>query len=239
MLSNYAQGGAQSLANQGSAAQQFMLGDVLRADSNPYMAAYAQGAINPVFEQLTRTALPAVDSGAIAAGGYGGSRQGIAQGLAMSDATRQAFDTTAKLYSGMYDTNLGAMQKAIAMNPQVMQAGMLPGQLLAGVGADQRALEQAKLDDAVARWEWEQSLPATRLAQYMSMVQGNYGGQSSSTTSGQTPQASTAQKIVGAGLTGLSVYGAATGSMGAALGISAAAAPWLAGAVALGSLFLS
>jgi hypothetical protein len=242
-ITQYAQGGARDLTNQGLQSQSFLLGDVLRADSNPYMADYASGAIAPVWDALTRVGLPGVQGGAVASGQYGGSRQGLAEGLALSDATRQSFDTTARMYNDMYNTNLGAMQRAVALNPSMVQSGALPDQLLAGVGTERRAMDQAMIDDAVAKWEWEQALPSTKLAQYMSTIQGSYGGQSSAKTSGDVGGASTGGKIAGAAMTGLGTYGllsSATASGGALAGIvGTAAVPWLAGAVALASMFAS
>lgn len=232
----YAQGGARDLINQGLSGQSFLLGDVLRADSNPYMADYAKGAISPVWDALTRIGMPTVDSGAVASGQYGGSRQGVAQGLALSDATRQSFDTTSKMYSDMYGQNLDAMQRAVLGNEAVVKGGTLPDQLLATVGGDRRAMEQALIDDAMARWEWEQSLPSAKLAQYQGAVQGTYGGAGTSTSTGEAPgvpQPSTGQKALSAGLAGLGTYGALAGA-----GLTAVA-PWAAGAIALGSLLLS
>ena len=232
----YATGGARDLINQGLGSQSFLLGDVLKADSNPYMADYAQGAINPVWDALTRTGLPAINSGAVASGQYGGSRQGIAQGLALSDATRQSFDTTSKMYSDMYGQNLDALQKAVMMNEAIAKGGTLPDQLLATVGSDRRTMQQALLDDALARWEWEQSLPAAKLSQYAGAIQGSYGGQGTSTSTGEVPgaaQASTGQNILGAGMAGLGTYSLMSG-----VASLAPIAPWAAGAVALASLFM-
>jgi hypothetical protein len=104
-------------------------------------------------------------------------------------------------------------------------------------------MQQALLDDALARWEWEQSLPAAKLSQYAGAIQGSYGGQGTSTSTGEVPgtaQASTGNRILGAGMAGLGTYSMLSGSAGTALlGTSAAmVAPWAAGAVALASLFM-
>jgi hypothetical protein len=243
-MAAYATGGARDLANQGLNSQSFLLGDVLKADSNPYMADYAQGAIRPVWEALMREAIPGVNSGAVASGQYGGSRQGIAQGMAIGDATQKSLDTTSKMYSDMYGRNLDALQKAVMTNEAVVKGGTMPDQLLATVGADRRAMQQALIDDALARWEWEQALPAAKLSQYAGAIQGSYGGQGTSTSTGTAPgaaQPSTAQSLLGAGMAGLGTYSMLSGAAGSALFGSAATAsmiaPWAAGAVALASLF--
>lgn len=51
-------------------------------------AQFAQNTQN-VTDNLQRSILPGIRSGAIASGQFGGSRQGIAEGLAISDATKQ------------------------------------------------------------------------------------------------------------------------------------------------------
>ena len=82
-------------------------------------------------------------------------------------------------------------------------------------------------------------------AMMMGAIQGSYGGQGTSTSTGEVPgaaQASTGQNILGAGLAGLGTYSMLSGSAGTALfGTAAAAsmvAPWAAGAVALASLLM-
>jgi len=114
-------------------------------------------------------------------------------------------------------------------------------QVVSSVGAQRRDMNQALIDDAIARWNYTQGLPTQRLADYASLIAGQYGGQSSSTTTGTVPgqssQASTGGQLAGAALTGLSTYGFMSGTGGAALMGSAAAAtaaaPWAAGLMAM------
>jgi len=239
-IADYADMGARYLANQGLETQGFMLGDVLRADSNPYMQDYAAAAIAPAWDALLRQGLPGVQSGAVASGQYGGSRQGVAEGIALGDAMRGSLDTTAKMYGNMYGQNLDAMQKALALQPQMLQTGAMPDTMLAGVGQQQREMNQAMMDDAVARWEFEQGLPASKLAQYSSGVQGNYGGSSSSTTEGDVGGTSAAGRIAGGVMSGLGTYGMMTNASlwgATAAPMMATAAPFVAGAMAIASLF--
>jgi hypothetical protein len=93
---------------------------------NPYLAAMNQANINQAMQgyndalgaatqTLTRQALPALRSGAMLAGQYGGSRQGIAEGLALSDVgvqaaqnarnlAQSALDSGSNLYGGAYES---------------------------------------------------------------------------------------------------------------------------------------
>lgn len=71
-----------------------------QAGANPYLTGAIQKGINQSTnafrnlqedstQNLLQSVLPSIDSGAIAAGQYGGSRQGLAQGQAISDFTKQ------------------------------------------------------------------------------------------------------------------------------------------------------
>jgi hypothetical protein len=68
---------------------------------NPYLNSINQGNINQsmqgyndMLQNLNQQVMPSINSDAFAAGQYGGSRQGIAQGLAMQQAERNARDLT-------------------------------------------------------------------------------------------------------------------------------------------------
>ena len=70
--------------------------------SNPYLGAQAGAIQQQANQNLTQNLLPAVNSGAVAAGGYGGSRQGIAQGLAMGQTQQGVSNALAGLYGNAY-----------------------------------------------------------------------------------------------------------------------------------------
>lgn len=73
----------------GNSAENPYLTNALNASSEQSRQAFntLQGDIT---NNLQRSVLPGIRGGAIASGQYGGSRQGIAEGLALSDANRQA-----------------------------------------------------------------------------------------------------------------------------------------------------
>lgn len=73
-------------------------------------------ATRPLYDQLTETVLPNVRGGAITAGGFGGSRQGIAEGLAAGRTQRAAGDTAAKIVEDLYGANLNAVNSRYATN---------------------------------------------------------------------------------------------------------------------------
>lgn len=84
--------------------------------SNPGLNSAITAATRPMYEQLTEQALPAISDNAIATGGLGGSREGIAQGLAIGRTSRAAGDVGAKLAQDVYGANLGAVNQRYATN---------------------------------------------------------------------------------------------------------------------------
>jgi hypothetical protein len=64
---------------------------------NPYLPAASQAITNQVNQNLQQNQLPGINSGAIAAGGFGGSRQGIAQGLAIGQTNQGLSNSLANL----------------------------------------------------------------------------------------------------------------------------------------------
>lgn len=103
---------------------------------------------------------------------------------------------------------------AAGMSPELAKQDHLDIAALGDVGAQKEAYNQAHLNDQIARWNFEQQLPANKLAQYMPMIQGNYGGTGTTT-----------QPYYGSG--GGSGMGSliGTGVGAAALGLGAALAP--------------
>lgn len=74
-----------------------------RKEMNPYITQQAQQLQTNATNNLQRNIMPGINSGAIAAGGFGGSRQGIAQGLAIGETNRGVADAQANLYANAYN----------------------------------------------------------------------------------------------------------------------------------------
>lgn len=180
---DFAAGPGQAASSDALNALRFGLTDVLDPASNPYLQQFAEGAIRPIFQQLTEGVLPAIRSGARAVGGQGGSRQGIAEGLATSRATQQAGDITSRIFSDAYGQGLSQQAKALALAPQTIgQTGILPEQLTAAVGEDFSQYQQALLQDAISRHQFEQNKPFMKLNEFFNIVGQGQGGVSKATS---------------------------------------------------------
>ena len=83
---------------------------------NPYLPQQAQALTQQANNNLQNFQLPGINSGAIAAGGFGGSRQGIAQGLAIGQTNQGLTSALGNMYSSAYegDQNRG-LQRDLGM----------------------------------------------------------------------------------------------------------------------------
>jgi hypothetical protein len=143
-----------------------------------YQQAFGR-SLDDVSNALLREWLPSIDSGASLAGQYGGTRQGVAEGVAMGDATkalsraigegmtglsdygtnaaRSLSSNLANMQMGAWGQGLQAQQDAMRMAPQIAQLGMLPGQIYQGVGSQLDAYRQQQINAEKQAWDYEQN----------------------------------------------------------------------------------
>lgn len=76
------------------------------AGQNPYLQQMGNALVQQDTQNLQRNVLPRIGSAAMAAGGYGGSRQGVVESNAISDLNTANANGLASLYGGAYNTNL-------------------------------------------------------------------------------------------------------------------------------------
>lgn len=93
--------------------------------NNPYLSQIAGDIANTTTQNFQRNVLPSIRSGAALAGGYGGSRQGIAEGLAMSDLNNQILQANNQLFGNAYE-QAAARQAALTgqLSAQDLQASL-------------------------------------------------------------------------------------------------------------------
>lgn len=93
---------------------------------NPYLESQANALRQQSNNNLMTSVLPQVNSGAVAAGGFGGSRQGIAQGLAIGQANQGLDAAIARMYGDAHQQerqlqsqmDIASMQDATARRGQ-------------------------------------------------------------------------------------------------------------------------
>jgi hypothetical protein len=172
---------APSLFQQFNQEEQNQLGAAQNLAGN-YMAGFGQqaGAAN----QLANTMLSGTGQQIGALGTLGsqaltgaGLQQGAAstlgsqaiQGLAQQIAAGSGLQNT-------YGQGIQQMLMGLGLAPTVQSMPYTDQSQLYSVGATQQQLDQQSINDAVQRYNWQQTLPYNQLNQYISQVTGNYGG---------------------------------------------------------------
>jgi hypothetical protein len=210
-LLDAAGGSLMQQAQAGANANQFLLDPrMLSIESNPYLQGMGEAIAGGMTNNLTRSILPQLRRGSeTAMGPYGAtSRQGIAEGLAVGETQGAIGDALQKLAFDAYNRGLSGMERGIALNPQTMAGMLVPGQTASAVGQQQRAMEQALLDEQVNKFYLQQNLPFLKAQDLMGLIGSMPGGQGISSVTGAQPQKS---PLMG-GLGG-AASGAALGSM--------------------------
>lgn len=204
-------------------ANKFLLSDVLFPGSNPALQATIDAAINPVQDRLMRNILPSLRSSYTSGDAVGSTRQGIAEGIALGDFSRNALDATSQISTNAYQSGLDAMGRALALAPATYGAAMSPYTMLNASGAQQDTQAQAEINGQIARGMFNTFGPLSYLSSVMNM--GNSIAPEGYTTVGTAPGPQ------GPGMLSGALGG---GAAGAAL---FSGNPWAAGAGALIGMF--
>lgn len=89
------------------------LGQMLSGDvSNPYLENQAFAMMGNMARNLNENVMPGIRSEALASGQYGGSRQGIAEGLAMSRMNQDLAPALTNMFGNAYENAQGRMAGA-------------------------------------------------------------------------------------------------------------------------------
>ncbi|HEX6824745.1 MAG TPA: hypothetical protein VF077_00400 [Nitrospiraceae bacterium] len=148
--------------------------------NNPYVTGMAKASTEPIIQQLKEEVLPGLRSGAIATGTQGSSRQGISEAQGMERAARAAMNTQSGIYGQAYGQGLTTMSNTLSQMPALQSMSYQPGQVMTGIGEQQRGLEQAKIDAEIAKHNYNQQLPYQKLVEYGNQVSKPFGGTSTS-----------------------------------------------------------
>jgi hypothetical protein len=204
--------------NNQLAAQNFLLGPNLDPANNPALAKATDAAIRPITENFQEYVLPGIRSGAIQAGQLGGSRQGVAEGIASRNYLRQLGDTSASFQNIAYGQNLDATTKALLASPGIIQGTLLPSQVLSGVGDVRAGKEQALLTEQAQRFVNEQTLPFAAAQDVASLAFGIGGGSATSQSISPTPRTSPIAGALGGGTLGYLLGNAINQQSGGGIG---------------------
>lgn len=196
-----------------SAFNRFASGSML---SNPYESGALDAANNAITRSYQTATAPQTASAFEGAGRYGSGAYGNAVSQNQQDLATQLGNTDASLVNSMYQQNMGNMLQgaqglsqqqnaALAMAPNMVNSINGAATNLYNMGGNQQALNQAQLN---APWQL--------LNNYSNLIQGQYGGNTSTTTPYYTNQ-------LAGGMGGAMGGAALASSMGYSPGYGAAA----------------
>lgn len=206
MMSSAATGNMTNLANLTSYGT--MLGiNAPNVQNNPYLSAAMEAAIRPITAQFNDAGgvLSNIRNAAVGAGQYGGTRQGIAEGLAGQGYLNAIGDVTAKMGSEAYGQGLEALTRTLGVAPGIMGLQREPAAALSAVGAQQEDLAGQQAQFEADRRMWQLNAPWMPLQNYANLV---YGGANPGTVTNSTvPTSGGMSRTQGA------LAGAAAGAM--------------------------
>ena len=83
------------------------MGGGYNPQQNPYLRQMGVDVGNQMFDQWSRNTLPSIRSGAMAAGGFGGSRQGVVEANGINDMNRQYGQALTSMYGNDWSQQQG------------------------------------------------------------------------------------------------------------------------------------
>lgn len=204
----------QSIVQGGANTSNFWTGDnVWDPANNTQLQAGVDAVTRPISQAYTNDFLPAVRSEAIRTGGLGGSRQGVHEAVGAEKAGRAMGDAAARFVGDQYSTNVNAQLKALGLLPQTAQAQTIPGVTQSGVGDVRQAQEQARLNETISQFNYDELAPWLQAKELLSVIPGMPGATTTSTAN-NPPQPSGMARALGGAATGAALGGALVPGMG-------------------------
>lgn len=196
-------------------------GAALDPSTNPALAAYQSSAVQPIYDNLNSVTLPQLASGASTGSGgisanVGGSREGIAQGIATRSANNAAGATEANIANSGYNSGLQALIQGISAAPTTAAAQTIPGVTQSTVGDVQQQQTQAELTAQTQADQFAQWLPYLKSSLLTQAASSTPGGSATSTGSTNSDPSLLSSIVGGAAAAG----GLAGGAGSAATGLS-------------------
>jgi hypothetical protein len=176
---------AQTRAMSGSpiqqAAQQEYLSTVQGRGVNPFLEGALSGVNRQATEAYTR-GVQGIQSKASSMGRYGSEAMGQQVGQAQDVFGRNLAEQAGQLAYGSAEAERGRQMQAVAGAPAFAQSDYQDIQKLLTAGQGQESYQQKALQDAINRYNYEQTLPQQKLQQFTNLFTSVPSGGTSSTT---------------------------------------------------------
>jgi hypothetical protein len=176
---------AQTRAMSGSpiqqAAQQEYLSTVQGRGVNPFLEGALSGVNRQATEAYTR-GVQGIQSKASSMGRYGSEALGQQVGQAQDVFGRNLAEQAGQLAYGSAEAERGRQMAAVTGAPAYAQADYQDIQKLLTAGQGQESYQQKALQDAINRYNYEQTLPQQKLQQFTNLFTSVPSGGTSTTT---------------------------------------------------------
>lgn len=173
-----------------------------RIGQNPFLEQQLAGMRQQVNQNLQRNQLPGVRNNAIAGGGLGGTRQGIAEGVAIGDANQSLINAEGALRSQQVNADQQQQLQALLGQQQILQGQAGSQNALLRAGGIQQQQSQAEIGAEMAQFNEGQDLQFARDQDLLSILLGTPAVQ------GQLPaQTNPLVAGLGAGITTSQLFG--------------------------------
>lgn len=172
-------------------------GDVLKPGTNPGLQGTLDAATRQLTDNFQQSIMPSIRDDATLAGGYGGSGQGIATGIAAKGLEQQVGDTTSQLLAQNYQSGLDAMSKGLAFAPSNIQAAFTPSTAVSGIGDVQNQQQQQSINDLINKYYTQSFYPLQLAEEIAGVAMGMPGGSATSAAKyGNTGGGSTLNNVL-------------------------------------------
>lgn len=213
--------GSATVDSANSYVQNLLSGDMLT--NNPFSS-----ATNPYLDDMVSRAvsqtMTGVSSQFSGAGRYGSGAQAAASadaaGNVATDMYGQAYSSDMDRYASVYNNILNNMTSGAGLATSLANQDYVDLAALAESGSANEDYAQQLINADVDKYNYQSTQGLTALQNYMNLIQGNYGG--TSTTTGSTGSGSTFGNVAGSALSGAGLgsllgigsgYGALTGGL--------------------------
>lgn len=189
-------------------------------NSNPFLDANFKAGTDSITKAYN-DAVNGQTSGFAGGGRIGSGMQAFYQNQQNDTLAKNLNNLYGQTYYNNYNTERQNQLNATQLAPQFAAQDYINLDALSNVGATQDQRNQNLINADIDRWNYGQNLPANKLSQYMNLVQGNYGGDASSSGT-YTPKFSASGMFgntLGGALGGAGLGMMLGGPMGAAVGL--------------------
>jgi len=186
-------------------------GDYL--NSNPYLQSAIDNANKGTIRSFNNSVIPQLQSSFANSGRYGSSLQNQSQMDATNELLSRTGTNAQNMAYGNYNDERNRQMSAVASAPAYAQADYQDIANLLDVGQQREAITQQGIDEAMNRYDYSQNQPWANLERYKALIDGNYGG--TTTTTGRNPNYKSATSaLLGGALSGAGMGASLLGSYG-------------------------